>query len=90
MKQLKVRYVAHITTLTGRSIEQVSSPATSLRELLSELDVRFPGFGVTFIDAQTGRMKLNAMIYYSNPGEIPISVTDLDQPVCDGAVLTFW
>jgi hypothetical protein len=90
MKRLELRYVAHITTLTNRWMEQVQSQATSLRELVTELDDRFPGFVATFIDAQTGRLTWNTMIYYSNPGEVPISVTDLDQPICDGAVITFW
>jgi len=88
MKQLELRYVAHITTITG--ILQEGTKASTVRELLDELDARYGGFRELFVSPKTGQLNLNAMIYYSDPGEVPISVIDLGHPVGDGGTVTFW
>ena len=90
MKNLELRYVAHVTTLTNQLLEGHQTEATSIRELVAELDGAYPGFQEMFVRPETGTLSLNAMIYYGAPGEIPISVIDLDQPVADGATITFW
>jgi hypothetical protein len=43
-----------------------------------------------FVNPGPGTLNLNAMIYYGAPGEIPISVIDLDHPIGDGGTVTFW
>ena len=90
MKQLELRYVAHVTTLTNRLLESHQTTAASIRELVAELDGTYPGFWEMFVRPETGTLSLNAMIYYGAPGEIPISVIDLDQPIGDGGTVTFW
>lgn len=87
---LELRYVAHVTALTGVLLEHHQTAASSLRQLVEELDGKYPGFRVLFVNADRGTLNLNAMIYYSDPGEVPISVIDLDQPIQDGGTVTFW
>jgi len=90
MKELELRYVAHVTTITGKVKEIYRTRAATLRGLLDELDARYGGFHEAFVDPQTGQLRLNAMIYYRGRGEVPAAVIDLDQPVGDGAAVTFW
>lgn len=90
MIALELRYVAHITTLTHAVRETHESQATTFRELVGELDQRFPGFQEVFIHPQTGALRLNAMIYYSEPGKPPVAVINLDRPLSDQGVVTFW
>jgi hypothetical protein len=90
MKQLDLRYVAHITTLSHVLREPYGTMADTMRQLVAELDARYPGFQVVFVDQGTGKLSLNAMIYYGDPGEVPISVIDIDQPIKDGGTVTFW
>jgi hypothetical protein len=90
MRQLELRYVAHVTTLTNRLLEGHQTTASSIRELVAELDGEYPGFWEMFVGPGAGTLNLNAMIYYGAPGEIPISVIDLDHPIGDGGIVTFW
>ncbi len=90
MKNLELRYVAHVTTLTNCLQEGHQTETSSIRELVAELDGAYPGFHEMFVRPDTGTLNLNAMIYYGAPGEIPISVIDLDQPIGDGGTITFW
>jgi hypothetical protein len=89
-KELELRYVAHVTTLTSTLVESHQTTASSIRELVAELDTRYDGFQSLFLDSEIESLKLNAMIYYSDPGEIPISVINLDHPIRDGGTVTFW
>ena len=90
MKEIELRYVAHITTLTSSTKERCLSDANTLRELIDELDRKFKGFREIFIHQETGGLNLNAMIYYSNEGEVPVSVINLDHPIKDKSTVTFW
>ena len=90
MKQLELRYVAHVTTLTSILQESHQTEAATLRELVDELDVRYGGFRELFVSPETGQLNLNTMVYYSDPGEVPISVIDLDHPIRDSGTITFW
>jgi hypothetical protein len=90
MISLELRYVAHITTLTHTVKEAYISHSATLRELICELDGRFHGFQEVFIHPQSGALKLEAMIYYAEPGQPPISVIDLGRPLTDRSVITFW
>ena len=90
MKQLDLRYVAHVTTLSHVLREVYGTAAVTVRQLVAELDTRYPGFQALFVNHETGKLNLNAMIYYSDPGEIPISVIDIDHPISDGGTVTFW
>jgi len=89
-KNLTLLYVAHLTMLTGCLKEKFSTAADTLRQLVQELDDRYPGFAGMVIDSQGGGLRLNAAIYYNNPGQVPVSVINLDQPVQDRAKVTFW
>lgn len=86
---LELRYVAHVSTVTGRLDENWETAAESLRELIVELDGRYPGFQEIFVDPESSRLSLRAMIYSLEEGKLPASVTDLDQPLGSGAVI-FW
>ncbi|MFN2226147.1 MAG: hypothetical protein ACK2UY_07565 [Anaerolineae bacterium] len=90
MKQLELRYVAHVTTLSNCLLESYQTTAASMRELVAELDGAYPGFRQMFENPETGTLSLNAMIYYGAPGQVPISVIDLDQRIDDGGTVTFW
>ena len=90
MRQLELRYVAHVTTLSHVLRETHATTAATIRQLVAELDVRYPGFQALFVSRETGGLNLNAMIYYSDPGEIPVSVIDIDHPISDGGTVTFW
>lgn len=90
MKQLELRYVAHVTTITGILQENHQTNAATIWELVDELDAKYSGFRKLFVSPQTGQLNLNTMIYYSDPGEVPVSVIDLAHPVRDGGTVTFW
>jgi hypothetical protein len=90
VKQLELRYVAHVTTLTNCLLESYQTMASSLRELVAELDSAYPGFQEMFVSPETAKLNLNAMIYYGAPGQVPVSVIDLDQRIGDGGTVTFW
>ena len=90
MKQLELRYVAHVTTITRILQEDYQTEASTIRELLDELDARYGGLRGLFVNPDTGQLNLNTMIYYSDPGEVPVSVIDLDHQVVDGGTITFW
>lgn len=90
MKRLELRYVAHVTTLTNCLLEGHQTTASSIYELVDELDRRYPGFREMFVNPRTDTLNLNAMIYYGAPGMVPVSVIDLDQPIGDGGTVTFW
>ena len=90
MKQLELRYVAHVTTLTNCLLESYQTTASSIRELVTALDGAYPGFRKMFVNPRTETLHLNAMIYCAAPGEVPVSVIDLDHPIRDGGTVTFW
>jgi hypothetical protein len=90
MKQLELRYVAHVTTITGLLQESRQTEAATIRELVDELDIAYGGFRGLLVNPQTGQLNLNTMIYYSDPGQVPVSIIDLDHPIKDGGTATFW
>lgn len=90
LRSLELRYVAHVTTLTNCLLESHQTTASSIRELVAELDGAHPGFREMFVNPRTETLNLNAMIYYGAPGEVPVSVIDLDHPIGDGGTVTFW
>ena len=90
MKKLQLRYVACVYPITGIMEEECDSGASTLRELLEELDERYGGFRDLFINTESGRLNLNTMIYYGEEGKIPFAVINLDQPIEDGAKVMFW
>jgi len=90
LNKVELHYVAHITALTGLVKEVLSTEAGTLRELIDELDTRYPGFRDVFVDQRTQQLKLNAMIYYGDEQQLPVTVVDLGQPVRDQATMTFW
>jgi molybdopterin converting factor small subunit len=90
MTELELRYVAHITTLTNKVKERYAPRSPTLRGLVDELEVKYKGFSRVFVDSETGGLKLNAMIYYSDTGQTPEAIIDLDHPIKDGAKVIFW
>ncbi len=90
MKKLHLRYVGPVTPITGILDEQYEADTATVRGLLQELEVKYGGFHEMFLNEETGELKLNAMIYYAEPDKIPMAVIDLDQPIRDGAEITFW
>lgn len=90
MKELHLRYAGTVLPVTEVLDEQYKTEVTTLRDLLAELDHKYGGFLEIFVNRQTGQLNLNAMIYYGEPGKVPMAVIDLDQPVEDHAKITFW
>lgn len=90
MIELELRYVAHITALTGLTKERRHTGVGTLRALIDELEARYAGFRQAFVDRESGGLKLNAMIYYCDVGQTPLAVVNLDHPLKHGAVVTFW
>lgn len=89
-KTLTLRYVAHFSTISACLEEAYTTRAESVRQLIGELDRRYPGFAAALVDPASGRLRLNAAIYLNPPGQPPLSLLDLDRPLEDGAKLTFW
>lgn len=90
MGRLELRYVAHISVITGKLAEEYETDAETLRELVSELDGHYRGFRRTFENPDSGRLSLNAMIHYGDKGKPHAAVTNLDAPIQDGGTITFW
>jgi hypothetical protein len=91
MLTLELRYIAHVAMLTGNVLkESWRTNATTLRDLIEELDEHYGGFKEMFIDQLNGRIRLNAMIYYNKENETPITVINIDQPLSDKGIVTFW
>ena len=90
MKKLELRYVAAVYPITSKVSEQFETDADTMRDLIGSLDDRYGGFTEMFINSQTGRLTLNTMIYYGEEGKVPKGVLDADQPISDGATITFW
>lgn len=90
MKELHLRYAGPVVPITGILDEYYKTQATTLGDLLRELDTKYEGFKEFFVGRKTGRLNFNAMIYYGGPGKVPATVIDLDQPVEDHANITFW
>ena len=90
MNQIELHYVAHVTALTHSLKEVLATQAGTLRDLIDELDERYSGFREMFVDEGTRQLKLNVMIYYSDVLQHPVAVVDLDRPVRDHAIVTFW
>jgi molybdopterin converting factor small subunit len=90
MKEIELRYVAHLTALTNETKEQFNSEVDTIRELISQLNEKYPGFEEIFVQPLTGRINFNAMIYYSERGDVPVSVIDLNHPIEDRSTITFW
>ena len=90
MIHLDLRYVGHISAVTGLLKEEYSTNASTLIELIEELETRHQNFKGVFVTGETGKMKLNAMIYYGTEGGIPLPIIDPYHPIQDKAILTFW
>ena len=88
--EIELRYIAHITTLTHKTKEHTQTSAQTLRALVDEIEMEYPGFRQVFVDPESGQICLNAMIYYCDQGQVPKTVIDLDHPIQDGATVTFW
>jgi hypothetical protein len=82
--------VASVVPITGILHEHYEANAGTIRGLLDELDAKYGGFCEMFVNRETGKLNLNAMIYYGEEGQVPFAVIDLNQPIQDGAKITFW
>jgi molybdopterin converting factor small subunit len=90
MVRLELKYLAHISMVTGLLEEAYESNAVTFRELLDELEERFSGFREIFLDPDSSQIKISAMIQVKPEGKNPFPVIDLDQPIPDGSIVTFW
>lgn len=90
MKALQLRYVAATYPITSKLDEEFKTTASSIRELIKELDDVYGGFLEMFINEESGKLNLNTMIYYGEKGKVPVAVLDIDQAITDGARITFW
>jgi len=90
VKDLELRYVGHVITITNSLRETYSTYASTLRELIAELAIMYSGFQEVFINKDTEQLNLAAMIYYGDADQAPFVVVDLGQAIQDGAQITFW
>jgi len=90
MIRLKLRYLAHVSMVTGTLQEFHETRASTLKALLDELNEKYHGFEDLFIRSEGDGLKLNAMIFYQPSGKIPAPAMDLNSLLEDGATLTFW
>jgi len=90
MKELQLRYAGSVVPVTSILEESYKTEATTLRDLITELDRKYGGFDEIFVNHKTRQLNFNAMIYYGGPGKMPLAVIDLDQPIEDHAKITFW
>jgi hypothetical protein len=90
MIRLKLRYLAHVSMVTGILQEFHETQSTSLKALLGELDQRYRGFQDLFVSSEGKGLNLNAMIFYQSPGKLPAPAIDLNFTLENGATLTFW
>jgi molybdopterin converting factor small subunit len=90
MKTVELRYVAAVYPITKKLSEQHNTSVDTLRELIAELDDKYGGFTEMFLEPQSGRLTLNTMIYYGEKDSVPKGVLNADQPIADGATITFW
>lgn len=90
MKNLELRYVGHISMMTGCLKEACQTETATIRELLAELTVKYAEFQRVFVNPSTSKMNFNVMIYYAGEGKAPVSVIDVDHPIENGAKITFW
>ena len=90
MKQLNLRYVAAAYPITKKKSEEYSTGADTLLDLIEELDKTYRGFHEMFYDPETGKLRLNTMIYYGEKNKVPVAVLNIRQNITDGANITFW
>lgn len=89
-KKIHLNYVIHISTLTCKLFEDYDTDAETIIDLLTELDMLYPGIKTIFLDEHTNNMKLNSMIFYTKPGSTPKEIINLDESLADGGRITFW
>ena len=89
MTRLNIRYVAHVTMITGVLREVVATAAANLGQLIGELDRKHPGLGRLVLDDKKN-FRLDAMVFYQPPGKLPAPLVSLDAPLEEGGTLTFW
>ena len=91
MLTLELRYIAHVAMLTGNVLKETwHTEATNMKGLIEELDEHYGGFNEMFVDRSTGGIRLNAMIYYNKENEVPVTVINLDHPLNEKGIVTFW
>ena len=71
MKKLELRYVAAVYPITNKLNEDYQTTASTMRELINELDDKYGGFSEMFLDSESGGLTLNTMIYYGEKGVGP-------------------
>ena len=90
MIDLSLRYAGCAIPVTGILHEHCKTNMKTIRGLLSELNAKYGGFNEMFIDRRSGEIKFSVMIYYCRAGQAPIPVIDLDQPIENHSIITFW
>ncbi len=90
MKKLNLQYVAAVYPITRKLGEFYETDACTIGDLIRELDGKYGGFSEMFLDTAASVLTLNTMIYYGEIGSVPRGVLKPDQPILDGATITFW
>jgi molybdopterin converting factor small subunit len=74
MKKLVLKYCTHIAVFTGKLIETVETKAKTIRELIAELDEKYPGFKELFFI--NGKFNVRTMIYLKKKRAFTLPVID--------------
>ena len=89
-KYVYLKYVGHIAVMTGRIREAVSLEGIHvIAELISKLDVNYPGFKEVFIPTG-GVFNSRTAIICRRSGQASFSLIDEKAPLENGDILTFW
>ena len=78
MKQINVKYFAWVRERIGKSGEQVSTDAGTVRQLIRELSAREPRYELAFSDLASLRVAVNHVL------------ADFDSRLDDGAEIAFF
>jgi hypothetical protein len=86
----QIRYGSHIAIMTGKEAEPVSlEGAATITDLLSELDVKYPGIKALFMPPDD-IFNIRTAITLRRAGQPTRGVIDPTERIQDGDILLLW
>lgn len=74
MRKLVIKYCTHIAVFTGKLIETIETKAKTVKELITELNEKYPGFRELFFI--NGKFNVRTMIYIKKKEAFTLPVID--------------
>jgi molybdopterin converting factor small subunit len=81
VRKLVLKYCTHIAVFTGKLIETIETKAKTVKDLITELDEKYPGFKELFF--VNGKFNVRTMIYIKKKGAFTLPVIDQMTPLKD-------